>query len=62
MKFKNYALVAFFYFICTFILGLMVSHFIPAAQSIRYFWIAIGVGVGRFFIEWFKDKFSLKIK
>jgi hypothetical protein len=61
-KFKDYAIIGFLHFLCTFILALIVSYFIPGAKSIPYFWVAVGVGLGRFFLEWAKDKFNLKIK
>jgi hypothetical protein len=62
MKLKDYAIIAFLHFICTFIIGLIVSHFIPGANPMQYFWVALGVGVGRFFVELVKYKFKLKTK
>jgi hypothetical protein len=56
-KIKDCAIISFFHFACTFILGLIVFSFSPKIMPLDFcLWLSIGVGVGRFFIELIKSE------
>ncbi len=55
MKVKECAIIGFFHFFCTFILGVIIYLFSPKTMPLDFnFWLSLGVGVGRFCIELFK--------